>query len=593
MHEFDPASEPLERRYRGERPWKTLLGIYRPHWRDLAISVFWHFLKGSPVWVMPLITANVIDIISKPGPNAMAALGLNALFCVIIVFQNVPTHLMYSGLVSKAMRSGEAELRSALVRRLQQLSISYHQTNSSGRLQAKVLRDVEALDQMSRQLMDAIVGSSYLTLCALAVTAYRAPHFLPVFLITVPIVLVLRTYFSGLLKENNNEFRLQVESMSSYVSGMIEMIPTARAHAAEEVEIAKMEEQVGEVKAAGLRLDFRNNLFACVAWVNFSFLNMACLFGGAWLCYSKIIPLTPGDVVMLASYFGLISNAVLSIVNTMPNITKGFESVRSIGEVLECPDIEQNIGKKVVSSVHGAFSFQSVSYTYPGDEAGSLTDFSLEVRPGETIGVVGPSGSGKSTLMSLILGFIRPQSGAILLDGEPMEEIDLRSYRRFVGVVAQESMLFNGTLRENILHGMPPVSEEQFRRVLEDANILEFIEKLPLGIETPTGDRGVKLSGGQKQRIAIARALIRNPKVLILDEATSALDVAAEAQVQMALGRVMKGRTTFIVAHRLSTVRDVGRIIVLDQGRIAEIGSPEELLKSEGIFERMWAMQQL
>ena len=168
--EFDPASEPLEGRYRGDQPWKTLIGIYRGHWKALAFSVFWLLLKGSPVWVMPLITGNVIDIISKPGPGAMTSLTLNALFCGLIVFQNVPTHLIYSSLVSKAMRNGEATLRSALVRRLQQLSISYHKSHSSGRLQAKVLRDVETLDQMSRQLMESGIGAIYLTLCAIGVT---------------------------------------------------------------------------------------------------------------------------------------------------------------------------------------------------------------------------------------------------------------------------------------------------------------------------------------------------------------------------------------------------------------------------------------
>ena len=590
--EFDPASEALERRYRGEQPWKTLLGIYRANWKDLIISVFWHFLKSSPIWLMPLFTANVIDIISRPGPNALRNLGLNALFCAIIVGQNVPSHLMFARLLSKAMRRGEADLRSALVRRLQQLSISYHKTHSAGRLQAKVLRDVEALDMMSRQLMENGMTSVFMTLSALVVTSYRAPLFMPVFLVTVPIVLLLRTYLYGALRKNNNEFRMQVEGMSAYVISMIEMIPTARAHAAEDAEIARVEEKVDGIKEAGLRLDFRNNLFQCIAWSSFVLLNMSCLFIGAWLSYTKIIPLTPGVLVMLSSYFGLISNSVLQIVTMMPMITKGFESVRSIGEVLECPDIEQNLGKRAVSSVKGEFNFQLVNFTYPGGDRGSLADFSLNVKPGETIGVVGASGSGKSTLMSLILGFLRPDSGSILLDGQPMNEIDLRSYRRFVGVVAQESMLFSGTLRENILHGASHVSEEQFLRVLEDANVLEFIEKLPSGVDTETGDRGATLSGGQKQRIAIARALIRNPRVLILDEATSALDVASESQVQSALVRLMKGRTTFIVAHRLSTVRNVDRIIVLEDGCIAEMGRPEELLQCGGPYSRMVAMQQ-
>jgi len=205
--------------------------------------------------------------------------------------------------------------------------------------------------------------------------------------------------------------------------------------------------------------------------------------------------------------------------------------------------------------------------------------------------VVGPSGSGKSTLMSLLLGFERPTSGRLLLDGRDMNGFDLRSYRKYVGVVSQETLLFQGTLRENILYGSRNVDEAGILQALKDANATEFIEKLPNGLDTMMGDRGARLSGGQKQRIAIARALLRNPRVLILDEATSALDAASETQVQSALDRLMKGRTTFIVAHRLSTIRKVGRLVVLQSGRIAEMGTPEELTEQGGIYASLCAMQ--
>ncbi|MDD5349305.1 MAG: ABC transporter ATP-binding protein [Chthoniobacteraceae bacterium] len=583
----------LERSYRGDKPWRTLASIYGRHAKSLILAAFYNVIKSSPTWIMPVITANVINIVSTPGANAARGLLLNAAVMVVALVQNIPMHWLYMREISIAARNVEAQLRAAIVRRLQLLSIAFFKNARGGALQTKVLRDVEAVDQMSRTLFDGGYTAATAILSSVIITAYRAPKFLVVFLIMVPVASGLRIFLSGSLRKGNRDFRREIESMSAQVLGMIEMIPITRAHAAEETEIARMTRKLGSVKDAGFRLDLRNALFGGVTWVTFQIFGMGSLIVGAWLSYTKIIPLQVGDVVMLSYFFTSISNAVMQIANMMPTITKGFESVRSIGEILESPDIEQNLGKAQLSNVRGEFLFENVGFTYRGTKRGSLRGFTLEVRPGETLAVVGPSGAGKSTLMNLILGFERPSEGRILLDGHDMNAIDLRSYRRFVGVVTQETLLFHGTLRENILYGGHNIPDSQVLDALRNANAAEFIEKLPDGLNTIIGDRGARLSGGQKQRIAIARALIRNPRVLILDEATSALDTASEAVVQTALDRLMKGRTTFIVAHRLSTVRNADRILVLDEGQIAEIGQPRELLERGGLYARLCAMQQI
>ena len=578
--------------YCGEKPWRTLRALYGNHWGSLALAALYFVIKSAPTWVMPVVMANVINIISTPHPHAMRDLGLNALVLVLLLVENIPFHCLYIAKLSFAARNVETELRAALVRRLQELSISFYKRISVGALQSKVLRDVEAVDQTARLVLDGGLNAATAVAAAVLVTLYRAPQFLLIFLVTVPIAVGLRWFLAGALKEKNREFRSEIEGMSSDISGMIEMIPITRAHAVEEAEIERVSRKLDTVRHAGLRLDSQNALFGSIAWASFSSFNMGSLILGAWLAYTKIIPLTPGDVVMLSTFFGSISNAVLMIVNMMPAITKGFESLRSIGEVLESPDFEKNLGKDVISGVRGAFDFDGVTFVHPGAERGSIRDLTLHVREGETVAVVGASGAGKSTLMSLILGFDRPTTGAIRLDGRNMDEIDLRSYRRFVGVVAQESLLFPGTLRENIVYGTRNVKDERVLQAIRDANAADFVSKLPDGLNTMLGERGARLSGGQKQRIAIARALIRNPRVLILDEATSALDVASEKVVQTALDRLMAGRTTFIVAHRLSTVRNAGRVIVLEEGRIVESGTPDELRERGGRFAEMWALQQ-
>ena len=232
-----------------------------------------------------------------------------------------------------------------------------------------------------------------------------------------------------------------------------------------------------------------------------------------------------------------------------------------------------------------------VDYAYETDGRTAVRDFTLDVAPGETIALVGASGAGKSTVLSLVIGFIRPTSGRMLLDGADMNALDLRTYRRFRSVVPQESILFDGTIRENVAYGMDDADEETVRAALRDANALEFVDRLPRGLDTLVGEHGARLSGGQRQRLAIARALIRDPKVLVLDEATSALDTRSEALVQQALAWLLHGRTTFVVAHRLPTVQGADRIVVMGDGRVEEIGTHEELLRRGGAYTALHSGQ--
>lgn len=295
---------------------------------------------------------------------------------------------------------------------------------------------------------------------------------------------------------------------------------------------------------------------------------------------------------MYQGFFNTITSSVNGLINIYPQLTRGLESLRSIGEILASSDFEHNKGKKAVTDIQGRFSFQDVYFAYPSGNAAAIRGINLEVAPGECIAFVGESGAGKSTLLNLIIGFYRPTAGHILLDGEDMENLDLRTYRRHLAVVPQNTILFSGTIRENITYGLPSVTDEQLNQALEAACAKEFIDRLPEGLDTRIGEHGGKLSGGQRQRIAIARALIRDPKVIILDEPTSALDLISEAQVKTALKALIKGRTTFIVAHRLSTIRDADRIAVIKNGTIVEIGTYDQLTAKNGEFKKLESLYQ-
>jgi ATP-binding cassette, subfamily B, bacterial len=572
--------EPAVEGFQSAKPWRTLWALFRSQRRELILGELLYLLKASPVWVIPIVTANIIDAVALPRAEGVKSLWINATIGAVMIVQNIPSGMLYGRFTSRAIRGMENSLRSALVRRLQMLSIGYHQRRGTGSLQTKVLRDVESLEQMSRQLIDAGSFAIVSVLVALVVTAIRMPVFVPVFFLLLPIVAFIRMTLSARMRQYNTEFRSSIESMSSRVLGMIAMVPVTRAHASEDEAIARVESSFGEVSEAGQRLDRHSALFGAVAWVHFMLLQLGILAAGAWFALNGKLGLSAGDLVLLSGYTAAIVAAVMQLNNMLPVITRGFEAIRSIGEVLERPELEDNHGKPALPEVDGEFHFENVHFEYPGEDGGerlaTLSGLDLHVAAGETIGIIGPSGSGKSTLMSLVIGFYRPSSGRILLDGRDMRSLDLRAYRRFLSVVSQETLLFEGTLRENIAYGLEHVSEERMQAAIRNANAADFIRALPDGLDTHIGERGSRLSGGQRQRVAIARALLRDPRVLILDEATSALDGGSEAIVQDALDRLMLGRTTFIVAHRLSTLRRVNRIIVLEQGRIVESGSPAE-----------------
>jgi ATP-binding cassette subfamily B protein len=241
--------------------------------------------------------------------------------------------------------------------------------------------------------------------------------------------------------------------------------------------------------------------------------------------------------------------------------------------------------------LRGEIVFDRVSFSYPSGREVALGNIDLHVKAGETLAIVGESGAGKSTLVNLAIGFRQPTSGVVRLDGHDLQGLDLRTYRRQIGVVPQTTLLFNGTLRENVTYGLEKISDDALWKVLADANLADFVRALPRGLDTPLGESGTRLSGGQRQRLAIARALMRNPHLVILDEATSALDTESERLVQEALVRLTQGRTTLIVAHRFSTIRHAHRIIVLHHGQIVEQGTSVDLLAQNGHFSRLARLQ--
>ena len=545
-------------------PMQILLGLYKGNYHKFFLAVIFFFIKHAPVWVLPIVTANIINDITSGSPETYQNIIIQAMIMIVLVALNIPMNYMYTRYKSLATRYAETGLRRALVRKLQQLSISYHKETQSGRLQSKIMRDVEAVETLSTQMFLSILNIALNIAIALIVTINKSLVVFIFFLLTTPIAAATMVFFRNVMKKRNNEFRKEMEETSARVMEMVELIPVTRAHALEEEEVQKMSGQLFAVAEKGYRLDVIQSLFGSVGWAIFQIFQVVCLGFTGFLAIKGTV--MPGDITLYQSYFATIVSQVSSLMSLIPTIAKGIESVNSIGEVLLEDDIEQNEGKEIIKDIYGEFDFKDVTFRYNNIDRPVLHNLNLHVDKGETIALVGESGAGKSTILNLVIGFNQVNSGEVLIDGHNMKDIDLRSYRKHLAVVPQTSILFSGTIRDNITYGVDNVDEAILDEIVKAANLTDLINSLPDGLDTMVGEHGGKLSGGQRQRISIARALIRNPKVIVLDEATSALDSISEKLIQEALNNLTKDRTTFIVAHRLSTIKDADKIAVIADG---------------------------
>lgn len=587
----------MERRFaacyqkHGKHSVRVLLEFYRGQYHKFLLSTLFFLLKHSPALLSPLLIANVVNGVIEGGEAGSRAIFINVGIWLGLLSIHLPANWIHNQLKSRVIRNTEAGLRAALVRKLQELSIPYHTGSQSGRLQSKIMRDVEAVETLSSQLFVNLLNIVMNLVITLSITAVKNRLILVFFILVAPVAAGAVVAFRAKIHRENRSFRQGMEETSARVMEMVEMVPVARAHALEDKEAARISALLEETANRGYRLDMVQAHFGAVSWVIFQVFQVVCLAVSGFMAMSGLIKV--GDVTFYQSSFTTVVNQFSALINLLPILTKGLESVSSIGEVLSSDEIEENEGKEELLSLRGEYAFKQVSFSYPGSSKEVLHGLDFTVKQGETIALVGESGSGKTTILNMLIGFILPSGGQLMLDGKDMKGLNLRTYRRFLSVVPQTPVLFTGTVRENITYGLEHVSEEQIAQAVEAANLSEVVKRLPQGLDTMIEEHGANLSGGQRQRISIARALIRNPQVIILDEATSALDSISESEIQEALERLTKGRTTFIVAHRLSTVRGADRILVIGQGRIREQGSYQELMAKKGEFYQMEQLQRM
>jgi ABC-type multidrug transport system fused ATPase/permease subunit len=410
-----------------------------------------------------------------------------------------------------------------------------------------------------------------------------------ILVLALPVWAFAKWRFFAKLQITNHEARLAQEKLTGTASEFISALRLVRSFGEEKQAEQLLDRSSGDFARSRVDQSWVSAVFGTFTYVSTQAIAALVVAGGAILAIQG--QMTVGTLVAFIAGLPVILAPVQMVIGLSEPWFAGRESYASIKELIDSPYVEEWHGARREKRLSGDIVFDRVSFTYPETEKRVIESFSLTIRPGENIALVGPSGSGKSTLANLLLGLYAPTAGQILIDGVPQSEWDMRWIRRQMAVVMQESILLSGTVDENIRFAHAGATDEEVRAAARLANAEEFILKMPQGYQTPIGERGVTLSGGQRQRLAIARAILRNPPVLILDEATSALDYESERLIQQALDRLAQGRTVITIAHRLSTIKNADRIVVLRDGAVLEEGDYTTLLARGGAFAELITAQ--
>lgn len=555
--------------------WKQVLGAYSSLIAILALTML---IPQLLRWIIDTgIKGQRLDVLTW---SVMALLGLTIIKGIFNYFQGM--------LSEKASQNVAYDLRNDIQKKLTQLSFSFHDQSETGELLSRAVQDVERVrfltGRASMRIIDGVL-MLFFTMVVMLIMDYRLALLI---LVTMPLLVFQALRFGIRFRPLSLQVQKQLAVLTTTVEQNLRGARVVKAYAQEDAEVNRfvaendnwfnLSQRAASMQAVNLPLLFLIANLGNVAIV---------LYGG-----SRVISntMTIGVIIAFISYLGQLIEPVRRLGLIIPAVAIAGSAAERIFDILDTvSDVKDEPDATPLENIAGRVSFENVSFSYGSRRV--LKDISFEVQPGQTVALLGSTGSGKSSIINLIPRFYDPASGRILVDGQNIRYVTLQSLRSQIGIVLQDSTLFTGTIRENIAFGSENASDEQIIAAARAAQAHEFILSTPLGYDTKVGERGVTLSGGQKQRLAIARALLLDPRILILDDATSSVDTETEHLIQEAFSRVVQGRTTFVIAHRLSTVKNADLILVLDAGRITASGTHASLLETSHLYRAIYNQQ--
>ena len=556
-------------------------------WQMLAVvllSALASAMSAIPAWLSKYL---IDDVLVKQEKNMLFLVLGGMFFCTLVKVVAVYYADIGSGYITEVIKR---DIKIDIFKHLQKLPLHYYKTNKLGDIMARLSGDTSTLGRIGFIIFEMF--KEFLTTFVLIIRMFQVDYILAlVSLIVLPLILQIVRKYTKKIRKSGRVRQDMAGAITAFTQESLSGIFVVKAFNAMKIMISKYE----KISYEEFQKSFRTaKIKAKVSPINelitTLMIILVALYGGYKIIVTKDI--TSGDLVSFVTALGLMQQPLKRLVAKNNELQESIPSADRVLEILE-EKIEQEFTgeEKHLCGEVEKIEIENVSFSYPESEEKVLENINLSVKAGEVVALVGKSGSGKSTLVNLLARFYDIVSGKIKINGLDSQSIPLSEFRNYIGVVPQESFLFSGSIAENIAFGKESVTQAKIEKAAKMANAYEFIMELPEKFETEVGERGTRLSGGQKQRIAIARALIQNPQIMILDEATSALDTESEKLVQEALDQLMKGRTTFVIAHRLSTIIHADKIVVMENGKIKEVGNHKELLERKGLYEHLYHIQ--
>ncbi|MDY3973672.1 lipid A export permease/ATP-binding protein MsbA [uncultured Veillonella sp.] len=567
--------------------YKRLLVYVKPYAGRMVFGLICMIIAAAAYLVVPWLIKNVVDEVLQAKDLATLNLVVIAILVVFLIRGFATYGQTYT--MSYIGQRVIIDIRQALFKHLQRLDQAYFDRRKTGQIMSNLTNDVSALQAAIVDNLISLITEGVTLIGSLISMILIDWKLTLVTLIIVPVVLGLVNVFGKKLRLAGHEVQGRIADITALLQEVISSIRIVRSFARESYEIRQFEHENQRNFSAAMKATKLSSLLSPLVEFSAAIAVTVILWYGGYNVVTGVI--SAGSLIAFLIYAINLSNPVKRLSQVYSNIQKSMAAGDRVFEILDTePEVKEKADAKDLPELKGDVEFDNVSFSYDG-EKNALDSLNLHVPAGRIIAVVGPSGAGKTTIANLLPRFYDVSEGALRIDGIDVRDVTFKSLREQIGLVPQETMLFNTSIKENILYGRLDGTDEEVYAAAKAANALEFIEKMPDGIDTIVGERGSSLSGGQRQRIAIARAILKDPKILILDEATSALDTESEKLVQEALERLMKNRTAFVIAHRLSTIKNADLIIVMKQGRVVESGTHEDLLAQDGLYKSLYSIQ--